>query len=389
MRYLVVILLLVFGQMSEAVVRWAGPTDLGNSPCTTQASPCGLAEAIGVAQAGDEVVLRNGTYANTQIVTIRNGTASARIVIRAENRHQAILVTPNPPAHRTPAIRLLHSYTTIRDLVIEGNQTIHFGFTTQGTTAIRTGLVVEHNIFRNLGGVGAHIWYVNGMIVRHNVFDGMGYFSSDDCCGEGFYVSSGSSNVPVDNLEIYGNTIRDATNNAVDLKGVVSGIIQVRNVSIHHNIVENFLLPVDHNPARASEVNDGLWVQWAADTQVNDNIIRNSKIGSSLFRMYGNGNNKALRNVVYNSSNGSVVRSIGSLGLATSEVAFNTYCSLSTYNNHSAGITGINVHDNNANRPQSECDAEVTRILNEMANLPGGGGTAPTPQLQPPVLSFN
>jgi parallel beta-helix repeat protein len=57
-----------------------GPAGTGTA-CSA-AAPCALAQAIGQAQAGDEVVLAAGTYYQGEMTLSRSGTATAPIVIR-------------------------------------------------------------------------------------------------------------------------------------------------------------------------------------------------------------------------------------------------------------------------------------------------------------------
>jgi len=57
-----------------------GPAGAGTA-CSA-AAPCALSQAIGQAQAGDEVVLGAGTYTQGELTLSRSGTAAAPIVIR-------------------------------------------------------------------------------------------------------------------------------------------------------------------------------------------------------------------------------------------------------------------------------------------------------------------
>lgn len=58
------------------------PAGVGNT-CST-AAPCALTQAIGQAQAGDEIVLAAGTYHQGGLTLSRSGTAAAPIVIRGK-----------------------------------------------------------------------------------------------------------------------------------------------------------------------------------------------------------------------------------------------------------------------------------------------------------------
>src|SRR5687768_1449295 len=74
---------------SASISHYVAPNGSGSS-CTTQ-SPCPLNTGLSKAGAGDEVVLRNGTYQ----LSARLDLTKAGIMLRAENRHGAI-IKPNP-----------------------------------------------------------------------------------------------------------------------------------------------------------------------------------------------------------------------------------------------------------------------------------------------------
>jgi len=54
----------------------------GTGAACSAAAPCALSQAVGQAQAGDEIVLATGTYSQGDMTLARSGTASAPIVIR-------------------------------------------------------------------------------------------------------------------------------------------------------------------------------------------------------------------------------------------------------------------------------------------------------------------
>lgn len=69
-------------------VRYVSPKGRG-SACTP-ATPCALQTGLDQAVAGDEVVLKDGTYYGSFNVTSNSGMPSAPITLRPENEHQAI-----------------------------------------------------------------------------------------------------------------------------------------------------------------------------------------------------------------------------------------------------------------------------------------------------------
>ena len=73
-----------------------------------------MTDALAVAVAGDEVVLRPGTYAEA-IRTVRGGTSDQRIVIKAEQPGTAVLTTRG-----NTVLRVSHAFVTVQGLVVDG-----------------------------------------------------------------------------------------------------------------------------------------------------------------------------------------------------------------------------------------------------------------------------
>jgi len=81
----------------------------------TSANPFGrIADALAVAVAGDTVLLKPGMYPE-RLRTVRGGTSSSRLVIRAESDGKAILASG-----AGNVLRVSHPYVTIRGLVVDG-----------------------------------------------------------------------------------------------------------------------------------------------------------------------------------------------------------------------------------------------------------------------------
>ncbi|MBL7183808.1 MAG: hypothetical protein ISS50_05095, partial [Anaerolineae bacterium] len=68
----------------------------GSGTACTLAAPCSLTEGLSQAQAGEEVVLRDGVYSQGEISLPRSGTAGAPIVIRGYDGESAILDGADP-----------------------------------------------------------------------------------------------------------------------------------------------------------------------------------------------------------------------------------------------------------------------------------------------------
>ena len=95
-----------------AATVYVAPGGTGNG---SPLNPFGrLADALAVAAAGDEVVLRPGTYGES-VRTVRGGTSDERIVIRAEQPGTAVLTTG-----AGTVLRISHAFVTVQDLVVDG-----------------------------------------------------------------------------------------------------------------------------------------------------------------------------------------------------------------------------------------------------------------------------
>ena len=121
-------------QSTFAASYYVSPNGSGIS--CVNANPCSLNTGVGNAGAGDEVVLQNGVYTSGFTLS-RSGSASAPIVIRAENlggaRFTGVTLT------------LSRNYWEIQGFIIEGS----------GVKLTGDHNRVSRNLFRNASGVPA------------------------------------------------------------------------------------------------------------------------------------------------------------------------------------------------------------------------------------------
>ena len=113
-RWLPAALLVVLtGSVASASMLYVQPGSTGTG---TVDRPFGtIREALAMAGAGDEVVLKPGTYTET-LRTIRGGTSTRqRLVIRAEPSGRALLTSA-----AGTVLRVSHPFVTVRGLVIDG-----------------------------------------------------------------------------------------------------------------------------------------------------------------------------------------------------------------------------------------------------------------------------
>lgn len=371
MRTVLILAAVLFAASVNAATRYAVPSGgLTTGNCDTTGTACTSARMLAVCVAGDTCLYRDGTYTDVTVTTVNAGTVSNRITIRAENRHQAII----QPATDDRGLHLRHSYITVSGLKWDGRGLSNSMLTTGATIMVTpiVGNIVEDNWVIDAGRAGMQ-WSgaIADCIIRWNLVNGTGYRGPDASFGEGFYLGSASdANGTVDNCELYGNTLQDTTNNIVDYKQFTT------NANVHHNIFEGHVLRVTHTGTPTTGADDGMVRSGGGATntstghQFNNNIVRNAVTDTGIIRF------DAVRvdvaNNVFHSITGADHFAAGSSGTGdnwqTSVVSNNTACSTASTTDGSATGTFTG---NLLNQSQSVCDAEVSRILAEMALLPG------------------
>lgn len=266
----------------------------GGGSCT-QTSPCGLATGLSKVAPGDQVVLLDGVY-NEPLMIYKGGTASAPVVIRAANTHQAIIRKNNDRL-----ARVLASYVTVRGIQFDGQKTGG----NRGAVRVGPGDETYSNISRPIHHVtlenlwvhhtrAAAICITSGehdVIVRDSLIEYIGYY---EFWGEGFYLGHKTDSAQtVYNIDIFGNTVRGFTENGAECKKFS------RNVSIHHNRFYNQVLWADYggDPARG---NDGTITIDGHDNSVFNNTLYNNKCGMAVFVVEPEAGHKIYNNVIYN-----------------------------------------------------------------------------------------
>lgn len=346
---------------------WAHPTTGSGTACT-QGSPCTLSQALASAQSGDEVVLMDGTFTppsggkSTTFKTVRAG-----VTIRAQNYRQAIVGMGS----NSYKFIVSHSNTTVRGIRFAGNSNGRALDITGGSSDSLgnniSNIVLEDNTFENsysacLGIISqVQPFDITGLIIRRNLMSNCGMNN----VGEGMYVNSFDLGGTIFNLEVYQNTLQGFTCDGIDIRSV-------HNADIHHNLWQNQVRRSFCNP------DDILTIQAGQFINFHDNIGRNSaEAGQGPMRISWSGGHHIYNNVFHNIPGSASVKFMSprfDSNSTQTEVNNNTFCSTPTTTvSYESGTSTANVHNNNFNRPQGECDAEVTRITNEM-NTP----TSPT-----------
>ena len=280
------------------------------------------------AQPGDTVVLKNGTY-STALKTVRAGTASQPITIKAENRHSAIIRATTTTGQ---CFNVGHSYVIVKWLVIDGQGTKCFDglrvFGSKGPPEVfLVGNIIEDNRIINIGGKGMFIGAADGTIVRWNYINTTGVAIYNTSAG--IYLGSFDGTSQAKNAQIYANHIIDTMTECVDIK------LSSNNNDIHHNICEFTgrnsnagVQPIANSSGTFDNANTGA-ITFDGWSTVRDNIIRSTEARApwagciSTFNTSG----KALaeRNVCRDSTSGAALGG-NSNGIATARN--NTFCTL-------------------------------------------------------------
>jgi len=280
---------------------FAAPTGTGTT-CSS-GSPCLLSTALGKANAGDRVTLKDGVY-NEALILKKSGTAGSYITIRAEHDNQAVIRIPNNKI----IARIWANYLIIHGIRFDGQKTgghggaIGFGNADDDSykpSSQPHDIIFEKNTVENMAyacikfnGLGAR-----NVIIRDNSINGCGY---QDFWGEGIYIGKhtgslyGDSNYPIqDNIEIYRNNMQGFTENAIDAKP------NTANISIHDNVIHHQVLIDDINSSKSNS-NDGTITLSGHSGRVYNNVFYSNKGGMSAITVLPKADHKIYNNVFYN-----------------------------------------------------------------------------------------
>lgn len=190
-----------------------------------------IQQALNVVQPGMTIKLASGIYQEAN-QTVTAGTASARIIIEPETGATPILDGNNNTLN---AIRVVHSYYTIRNLDIRNTKE---GVRLEGVT----GVILEDNVIHHVNNEGIRLrYFAVGNIIRNNIIYGCGLNGN----GEGIYIGSapeqrykngGEPDTSINNI-ISGNEIYDVEE-GIDIKED-SSFNTIENNVIHDAIDPN------------------------------------------------------------------------------------------------------------------------------------------------------
>lgn len=395
-------ILLTFCWMSvaSAALRHANPAgDIGAGNCTSTANACNLQQAMDAANPGDFVLLACGSYRSSSgFRTNDDGEESQRITMcsssdgatcNASAKWCAKLKADESWAEGTNHTILVddHSYWTFKNLEFDGRKN-------NGDVAVWTptevnrvdnkttrGHTFEHNYVHHAGAtLSSGAKGVNSktrdISIRYNRFVGCGLVPRN---GEAFYWgASANKGTPTPSVHgvVRGNYFGDYVVDGIDSKPQGD---QSLALDINHNIFEHQVFRgFGHPEKRPPGAQENVISLRQTNTVFRNNIIRNNPATPDNAELGAGGalavrpraNILASNNVLYELKNlkNAITpnQSDANAGLANSVIEDNTFCGLNDYGR--GDMSGVTVQDNPGlpgGRPQSECNAEVARILSE------------------------
>jgi hypothetical protein len=302
-------------------------------------------------------VLLNGVYTGTF------ATKHAGVIIRAQNKHQAIL-----RSRGGLILRVDDDHTTLRGLRLDGERR-NVLLTIQNLKGVVSDILIEENIFENASRGGISVGSGQGaqnVIIRHNLIQNTGYenYHGGSALYVGIYDEQATEGY-VSNLQVYGNTFRNFVFNGIDLKQ------NTHQADIHHNIFEEHV-----SPRYPGFTNEGTIAIKGTGHRIYDNIFRNIKdAGPGIWWAAEDGGNRIFDNVIMGVDKTQYAIAVARqrFGGAPTEITNNTFCDLPTYKirNTTHIITIQNNIGLSSVAPESQCNAQINRILVEMKDLPG------------------
>ena len=204
-----------------------------------------LQKAANTAQAGDLVLVANGTYAGMYISA--DGTTTSPITFRANGSN----VVVNSPNSSTPDNINIEggNYVTVEGFIVEDAPRAGI------RAVIATGVKIRNNVVRRSGLTGILTGYTPAIEISGNS-------ASGSLQEHGIYVSNSTS--AADNPIVRGNDCFDNNKNGIQLNGdcdaggdgIISGAL-LENNKVHHNNWKGFsLISVQNSTIRNNVIYD-------------------------------------------------------------------------------------------------------------------------------------
>lgn len=247
-----------------------------------------IQSAVAVAQAGQTVLVQNGTYAG--FVARRSGTATSRITIKA-NGNSVVIDQAEPGGSGNSILISNASYVTVDGFDVERGGASGYAVAARNAspTSPMHGLVVSNNIVRNSGSTNMYFSEVADSLIENN--DTSGSLSS-----HGIYLANGGS----DNTTLRGNISYNNAKNGIHLNGDAS----VGGDGLHTGIV------IDGNILYGNTAN-GMDLDGIQDSTIENNLVYgNGRHSLRVFQIDASAGPKNLRiiNNTFVSGNGWAIK---------------------------------------------------------------------------------
>lgn len=357
MRWFWVLLLMVVPTFAFATDYYAAATGgSGTASTCLLETPCTLVRSLALAQPGDTVILKGGTYIEV-LKTVRSGTNANPIRIMANNRRKPIFQFPTglPTAPRPQLVSIGHNWIVLSGLVLQGSEiqadTLRIGGSHSGTVVTwAEDIIVEDMLIQNTGDAGINVHDARRVTIRQSEINVTGTRQSGNPpAGIGIHLGSGATGSQAHQIQIYNNVVRGVREHQfVDFK---NGTL---DVNVHHNIFDG------HVAGWTAGVADGLIRGLDGDgvTDANhlftDNVVRNADGCSHVIKTRREVD--TLNNVFYNLTNCGTVF-IHAETSTLSAVDGNTTCAPAPV------VESVNRGTNAHNQPMATCLAKVDAIV--------------------------
>jgi hypothetical protein len=194
-----------------------------------------------------------------------------------------------------------------------------------------------------------------GLLIEDSIIEGGGYANKT---AEGVYLGRYNGENRATDIIIRRNIFRDFGDNGIDCKPGCA------NVEVYHNLFER-----QKTNGGEQSTTDGAVVVQGTNVYIHDNIFRDNDLsregGSSVARLTLKGTRFENNVLTRNRHNGPLIRTRADGEGELTRIEGNTSCG----NSNETIAGGFNLGTNAFGAPQSACDAEVQRVMNEIGQL--------------------
>jgi hypothetical protein len=261
---------------------YASPSGSGTGCSLT--SPCALQSALNKAMSGDTVIAKDGTYNGGFYIRTRGGTSSAKITLKAEHKHKAIIKGAGQLDSSNIGFSISQPYWIVEGFKLTGHS-VAFPINASGIVEIR------HNIISD--------FHISGVVLRsnnHRVHHNVIAFAKEPF-GDGSDTPTGIVlRSRASNNAIHDNIIYSMTNDQNLFSSNAKGSCAILSSGSQHNMFQgNICMDTSKQGVRIWSGN------LSSNTSHNifqDNIFAFSD-GASGFGDFSSNYNKFINNIIY------------------------------------------------------------------------------------------